>query len=118
MSISRLILDTTKIQLSNCAEIHEYCGKYQEAYDAACSLIGKNCELPTKGAAMLLQASLLTGMGDEYSGVVSTMESEWKEGETNLADSILRLIRLQISRKKMQRLSAQLLPKFFSPPIL
>lgn len=39
MSISRLILDTTKIQLSECTDIHDYCGKYQEAYDTTCSLL-------------------------------------------------------------------------------
>lgn len=93
MSISRLILDTVKNQLSDCTDIYDYCGKYQDAYDTVCSLIGANCELSTKGAAMLLQAGLLTGMGNEYLGVVSTIESEWKEGETDLAGSILRLIR-------------------------
>ena len=81
MSISRLILDTTKIQLSDCTDIHDYCGKYQEAYDAICSLIRDKCELSSKGAQMLLQAGLLTSMGDEYSSLISTLESEWREAE-------------------------------------
>lgn len=49
---------------------------------------------------MLLQAGLLTGMGDEYSNMISTLESEWKEGETNLAGSILRLIRFSDIQKE------------------
>lgn len=39
--------------------------------------IGGQCELTAKGAEMLLQAGLLTGMGDEYSNVVSMMKLEW-----------------------------------------
>lgn len=48
---------------------------------------------------MLLQAGLLTGMEDEYSSPISTLESEWKEGETDLANSILRLIRFSNIQK-------------------
>lgn len=100
MSISRLILDTTKVQLSECTDIHDYCGKYQEAYDTTCSLIGGQCELTAKGAEMLLQAGLLTGMGDENSNVVSMMKLEWKEEETDLASSILRLMRFSDIKKE------------------
>ncbi len=93
MSISRLIPDTTKIQLSDCTDIHNYCEKYQETYDAVFSLIRDKCKLLAKDAQMLIKASLLTGMGDEYSSLISTMEAEWKEKESDLAKSILRLIR-------------------------
>lgn len=54
MSISRLLLETTRIQLSECSDIHEYCGKYHEAYDAICNMIPTDCELSAKGAAMIL----------------------------------------------------------------
>lgn len=100
MSILRLILDTTKIQLSNCTDIHNYCGKYQEVYDAIYSVIGDKCELSSKGGQMLLHAGLLTGMGDKYSSLISTLESEWKEGETDLANSILRLIQFSNIQKE------------------
>lgn len=76
MSISRLILETTKLQLLDCADIHEYCNKYQEAYDSVCNLIPTECKLSTKGAELILQAGLLTGMGNEYSEIVSMMETE------------------------------------------
>lgn len=49
---------------------------------------------------MLLQAGLLTGMEDEYTSPISTLESEWKEGETDLANSILRLIRFSNIQKE------------------
>lgn len=93
MSISRLILETTKLRLSDCADIHEYCSKYQEAYDSVCGLIPTECELSAKGAELILQAGLLTEMGNEYSGIVSMMETEWKIGSTNIAESTQKLIR-------------------------
>lgn len=114
MIISRLILDTTKIKLSGCTDIHDYCGKYQEAYDTTCSLIGDQCELTAKGAEMLLQAGLLTGMGDEYTDVVSVMKLEWEEGETDLASSILRLIRFSNIKKE----NAKTANKFASSSVL
>ena len=76
ISILRFMLDTTKIQLSDCTNIHDYCGKYQETYDAVCSFIGDNCKLPAKGAKMFLKAGFFTGMGDEYSSLISTIETE------------------------------------------
>ncbi len=100
ISISRLILNTTKIQLSDCTNIYDYCGKYQESYDAVCSFIGDKCELPAKSAKMLLKAGFFTGMGDEYSSLISTIETEWKERESDLAKSILRLIRFSNIQKK------------------
>lgn len=76
MSISRLVLDTTRIRLSDCTDIYKYCSKYQEAYDSVCSLIPADFELPAKGAELLLQVGLLTGMGNEYLSIVSIMEKE------------------------------------------
>lgn len=51
MSISRLVLETIKIQLSDCTDIHDYFGKHQEAYNTVGSLIGAKCKLSMKGAA-------------------------------------------------------------------
>lgn len=80
--------------------MHEYGNKYQEAYDAICNMIPGDCELSAKGAAMILQAGLLTGMGDEYSSLVSSMESEWVSGKTDLTSSILGLTRFAEIRKE------------------
>lgn len=54
MTISRLLLDTTRIQLSECSNMHKYGSKYQEVYDAICNIILPDCELSAKGAAMIL----------------------------------------------------------------
>lgn len=103
MSISCFLLETTRIQLSECSNIHKYCGKYQEAYSAIYNMISADCELSAKGVAMILQAGLLTGMGDEYSSIVFTMESEWTNGATDLDSSILRLIRFANIKKENAR---------------
>lgn len=65
MSISRLILDTFNYWTVPTSTI-----------------IVANTMKPM--TAMLLQAGLFTGMGGEYSGVVSTMEFEWEEEKTDL----------------------------------
>ena len=76
ISISRLILEITKLRLLDCVDIHEYCSKYQEAYDSVFGLISTECELSAKRAELILQAGLLTGMENEYSGIVSMRETE------------------------------------------
>lgn len=100
MTISRLLLNTTRIQLSECSDMHKYGSKYQEAYNTICNMIPANCELSAKGGAMILQAGLLTGIRDEYSSLVLSMESEWVSGKTDLTSSILRLTRFAEIRKK------------------
>lgn len=100
MTISRLLLDTTRIRLSECSNMRKYGSKYQESYDAICNIIPADCKLSAKRAAMILQAGLLTGMGDEYSSLVSSMESEWVSGKTDLTSSILRLTRFAEIRKE------------------
>lgn len=100
MTISRLLLDTTRIQLLECSDMHEYGSKYQEAYNTICNMIPADCKLSAKRAAMILQAGLFTKMGDKYSSLVSSMESEWVSGKTNLTSSILRLTRFAKIRKE------------------
>ena len=39
MSIARLLLETNRIELSECKDINEYCDEYQEAYDAIYNMI-------------------------------------------------------------------------------
>ena len=41
-----------------------------------CGLIPTEYELSAKGAKLILQAGLLTGIGNEYSGIVSMMETK------------------------------------------
>lgn len=62
---------------------------------------------------MLLQAGLLTSMEDEYSSLISTLESEWKDGETDLANSILRLIRFSNIQKENAKTANKASPSAF-----
>ena len=107
MSISRLILEITKLRLSDCADIHECCSKYQEAYDSVYSLISTKCELSAKGAELILQAGLLPGMENKYSGIVSMIETEWKIGSTNIAESTQKLIRFAEIEKENNQAQGQ-----------
>lgn len=75
MSISRIILDTPKIQLSNYQNIHKYYEKCQEAFDTIYSFIRNKSELSAKGTEMLLQADFLIGKSEKYSNIISTIES-------------------------------------------
>ena len=95
MNNSRKILDTVKFKLSDCKDMHKYTSAHQEACDYVCSQTTVNSEMPTKGASMILQTALLMNMGAEYAGIVSTIESEWKNGTANLKSTILRLIKFE-----------------------
>ncbi|MCJ1348913.1 hypothetical protein MMC31_007146 [Peltigera leucophlebia] len=95
MSISKKVLEATKIKLSDCKNIHEYTSVYQETFNDVCSLTTEDSELTNKGASMILQAALLTNMGLKYAGIVSTIKSEWKNGITNLESTTLRLVKFE-----------------------
>lgn len=43
----------------------------------------------------MIQANMLRNLGSEYSALVSAIQTKWKEGNTNLADTILRVIRYE-----------------------
>ena len=100
MSISRLIMETMKLRLSDCKDIHEYCSKYQEAFGTVCGLVSTDTEISAKAAGVPLQPGLLTEMENEYSSIVSMMETEWKMGTTNIAESAKKLVRFAEIRKE------------------
>lgn len=108
MSISKRVLDATKIKLSDCKNIDEYTSAYREAYDNVYSLITKDSELTAEGARMILQAAFLTNMGLKHAGIASTIESEWKTGTTNLERTILRLIKFEEMQKGGSKAKEQL----------
>ena len=99
MSTSRILLEMAKTKLSDCKDIDEYTSVYQAAYDQICGLTTEDSDLSTKGAGMLLQAAMLLNMGNEYAGIVSTIESEWKNGTTDPESTILRLVKYEAIRK-------------------
>ncbi len=100
MSISRLIMEIMKLRLSDCKDIHEYCSKYQEAFDTMCGFIPTDTEIHAKAAEVLLQAGIFTGMENKYSSIVSMMETEWKIDTTNIVESAKKLVRFAEIRKE------------------
>ncbi len=99
MSTSRILLEMAKTKLSDCKNIDEYISVYQAAYNQICGLMTEDSNLSIKEAGMLLQAVMLLNMGNEYAGIVSTIESEWKNRTTNLESTILRLVKYEAIRK-------------------
>lgn len=93
MSTSRKLLETAKTKLLDCKDIHNYTSVYQAAYDHICGQTTSESDLTTKGASIFLN------MGNEYAGIVSTVESEWKNGTTDLERTILRLVKYEAIRK-------------------
>lgn len=99
MSISRKVFEAIKIKVSNCKNIYKYTNAYQEALDDVYSLTTKDSEWTTKRGSMILQAALLTNMGPESAGMVCMIEAKWKNGTTNLENTILRLVKFKEIRK-------------------
>lgn len=95
MSISKKVLEAIKIKLSDCKNIHKYTSACQETFDNVCSLTTEDSELTTKKVSMILQATLFTNMGLKYAGIVFIIESKWKNGITNLENTILQLVKFE-----------------------
>lgn len=96
-----------KTKLSDYKDIDKYTSVYQAAYDQICGFITEDSDLSTKGAGMLLQAAMLLRMGNEYAGIVSTIESEWKNGTTDLESTILRLVKYKAIWKRNEAVISQ-----------
>lgn len=64
---------------------------------------------------LLLQANMVQNLGPEYSGLLSSIQSEWKEQTANLSDTILRIVRyediLKESNPKVLLTGGQRAPK-------
>ena len=93
MSVTRLFVDACNIKLSNCKDIIDYTSRYQTAFDNILSLIGEDSWMSKKTIEITLQGCLLRHLGKDYSALVSAIETAWKEETTDLADTILRVIR-------------------------
>ena len=53
---------------------------------------------------MTLQGNLLRHLGKDYSALVSAIKMTWNEETTNLADTILRIIRHAEIKKEMRKI--------------
>lgn len=95
MSIVAALTDGCIRKLSEYKNVVDYTSSYQLTLDKVASLtkIGSHMHLET--AEMMLQANMLRNLGSKYSAFVSAIQTEWKEENTNLSDTILRVIRYE-----------------------
>ena len=95
MSVIRIFSDACNVRLLDCKDVVDYTSRYQIAFDKILSLINENEDswISKKTIEMTLQGNLLRHLGKDYSALVSAIETTWKEETTDLADTILRIIR-------------------------
>ncbi len=94
MTVTRIFSDTCNMKLSDCKNIIDYTSCYQIAYDKILSLIGENSTwISKKTVKLTLQGNLLRYLGKDYSALVTTIETEWKEEITSFFNTVLRVVR-------------------------
>ncbi len=93
MSMTRIFLDVYAVKLSDCNNVIDYTSRYQIAFDKLLSLLNTESWMSKKTIKMTLQGNLLRHLGRDYTALVSAIDTNWKEETTNLADTILRVIR-------------------------
>ena len=93
MSVTRIFLDACAVKLSDCNDVIDYTSRYQIAFDKLLSLLNTESWMSKKTIEMTLQGSLLRHLGRDYAALVSAIETNWKDETTDLADTILRVIR-------------------------
>lgn len=103
MSIGRIFVDACNVKLSECKDVIDYTSRYQIAFDKLISLISEDSWMSKKSIEMTLQGSLLRHLGKDYSALVSAIETSWTEENTDLAETILRIIRhAEINKGNME----------------
>ena len=93
MSVTRSLYEASNLKMSDCKGVIEFTSSYQTAFDKIASLLKAESNLTLKGTEMLLQGTMLMNIGEEYSSLVSAIETAWTDKTTNLSDTILRIIR-------------------------
>lgn len=79
-------------QLSEFKNVMEYTSSYQTMYDEVSSFVKESSRMHMETAKMI---NMIRNLGHPYAALVSAIQTEWKEGTTNLADTILRVIRCE-----------------------
>lgn len=67
--------------------------RYQIVFDKLFSLLNDDSWMSKRTIEMILQGSLLRHLGKDYSALVSAIEIAWKDETTDLADTILQVIK-------------------------
>lgn len=93
MSTSRIIYEATTKKLSDFKNVHEYTSHYQASFDKVASLLNDNSSYTRKSTEMYFQATMLMNIGTDYSALVSAIQKDWKDENTNLAEAVPQIIR-------------------------
>lgn len=93
MSISSVFTDGCMRKSEEFENIVNYTSSYQATYDKVASLVKEGSRISMQTIELLLQANMVRNLGPEYSGLVSSIQSEWKEETADLADTILKIVR-------------------------
>ena len=93
MSTSRIIYEATTKKLSDFKNVHEYTSHYQASFDKVVSLLTDTSSYTLQSTEMYFQATMLMNIGTEYSALVSAIQKNRKDENTNLAEAVLQIIR-------------------------
>ncbi len=93
MSTSRIIYDITTKKLSDFKNVHKYTSHYQASFDKVVNLLTETSFYTRKSTKMYFQATMLMNIGLEYSALVPSIQKDWKDENTNLAEAVLQIIR-------------------------
>lgn len=93
MSTSCFIYEATTKKLSDFKNIYKYTSHYQAFFAKVSSLLTKTSAYTRKNTKTYFQATILINIGADYSALVSTIQKDWKNKTTNLAETVLQIIR-------------------------
>ena len=93
ISTSRIIYEATTKKLSDFKNVHEYTSYYQASFDKVVGLLKDTSSYTRQSTKMYFQATMLINIGTEYSALVSAIQKNWKDENTNLAEAVLQIIR-------------------------
>ncbi len=79
--------------MSDFKDVVEYTSSYQAAFDKITSLLKDDSNLTIKSAEMLHQGAMLMNISEEYTSLISTIETGWTDATTNLSNTVLQIIR-------------------------
>ncbi len=93
MSTFRIIHEATIEKLSDFKNVHEYTSHYNASFDKVVGLLTDTSSSTCQSTKMYLQATILMNIGMKYSALVSAIQKDRKDENTNLAEAILQIIR-------------------------
>ena len=118
MSTSWIIYDTTTKKLSDFKNMQEYISYYQAFFDKVVNLLTKTSSYTRKSTEMYFQATILMNIGIEYLALVSSIQKDSKDKNTNLAEIILQIIRYFefMKRNKKAKVMQTSAPSIYHAP--